>query len=124
MSDEDVVGFSFLAESNVPVWYLKPGETIFKEGEPAKELYIIQSGKVDIQLGNRLLDTLEANDIFGEMALIDGAPRSATATAKTDVALVPMSKKDFLSLVTRAPTFALDVMGMLARRLRTANRAI
>jgi CRP-like cAMP-binding protein len=124
VSDEDVVGFSFLAESNVPVWYLKPGETIFKEGEPAKELYIIQSGKVDIQLGNRLLDTLEANDIFGEMALIDGAPRSATATAKTDVALVPMSKKDFLSLVTRAPTFALDVMGMLARRLRTANRAI
>ncbi len=124
MSDEDVVGFSFLAESNVPVWYLKPGETIFKEGEPAKELYIIQSGKVEIQVGNRLLDTLEANDIFGEMALIDGAPRSATATAKTEVALVPMSKKDFLSLVTKAPTFALDVMGMLARRLRTANRAI
>ena len=124
MSDEDVVGFSFLAESNVPVWYLKPGETIFKEGEPAKELYIIQSGKVEIQVGNRLLDTLEVNDIFGEMALIDGAPRSATATAKTDVALVPMSKKDFLSLVTKAPTFALDVMGMLARRLRTANRAI
>ncbi len=124
MSDEDVVGFSFLAESNVPVWYLKPGETIFKEGEPAKELYIIQSGKVEIQVGNRLLDTLEANDIFGEMALIDGAPRSATATAKTDVVLVPMSKKEFLSLVTKAPTFALDVMGMLARRLRTANRAI
>jgi len=124
MSDEDVVGFSFLAESNVPVWYLKPGETIFKEGEAAKELYIIQSGKVEIQVGNRLLDTLEANDIFGEMALIDGAPRSATATAKTEVALVPMSKKDFLSLVTKAPTFALDVMGMLARRLRTANRAI
>ena len=124
MSDEDVVGFSFLAESNVPVWYLKPGETIFKEGEPAKELYIIQRGTVEIQLGNRLLDTLEVNDIFGEMALIDGAPRSATATAKTDVALVPMSKKDFLSLVTKAPTFALDVMGMLARRLRSANRAI
>ncbi len=124
MSDEDVVGFSFLAESNVPVWYLKPGETIFKEDEAAKELYIIQSGKVEIQVGNRLLDTLEANDIFGEMALIDGAPRSATATAKTDVVLVPMSKKEFLSLVTKAPTFALDVMGMLARRLRTANRAI
>ena len=43
MSDDDVIGFSFLAESNVPVWYLKPGETIFKEGEPAKELYVIQT---------------------------------------------------------------------------------
>jgi len=123
MSNEDVVGFSFLAESNVPVWYLKPGETIFKEGEPAKELYVIQRGQIDIQLGNRLIDTLEANDLFGEMALIDTGPRSATAIAKTEVALVPISKKDFLTLVGRAPTFALDVMGMLTRRLRAANRA-
>jgi len=123
MSD-DVVGFSFLAESNIPVWYLKAGETIFKEGETVKELYVIQSGQVDIQLGNRLLATLEANDIFGEMALIDSTPRSATAMAKTDVALVPISKKDFLSLVGRAPTFALDLLGMMARRLRAANKAI
>ena len=123
MSD-DVIGFSFLAESKVPVWYLKPGETIFKEGDTAKELYVIQSGQVEIQLGNRLLETLEPNDLFGEMALIDGGPRSASAIAKTDVALVPMSKKDFLALVSRAPSFALDIMGMLARRLRAANRAI
>ncbi|HME28523.1 MAG TPA: cyclic nucleotide-binding domain-containing protein [Pseudolabrys sp.] len=123
MSD-DVVGFSFLAESDIPVWYLKAGETIFKEGETAKELYVIKSGQVEIQLGNRLLATLETNDIFGEMALIDSAPRSATAVAKTDVALVPVSKKDFVSLVSRAPTFALDIMGMLARRLRDANKAI
>jgi len=123
MSD-DVIGFSFLAESKVPVWYLKPGETIFKEGDTAKELYVIQSGTVEIRLGNRVLDTLETNDLFGEMALIDGALRSATAVAKTDVALVTMSKKDFLALVGRAPGFALDVMSMLARRLRAANRAI
>ncbi len=75
MSD-DVVGFSFLAESEMPVWYLKPGETIFKEGETAKELYVIKSGQVEIQVGNRLLATLETNDIFGEMALIElGAPQ-------------------------------------------------
>jgi len=121
---DDVIGFNFLAESEVPVWYLKPGETIFKEGDTAKELYVIQSGQVEIQLGNRLLHTLEPNDLFGEMALIDGAPRSATAIAKTEVALVPMSKKNFLALVSRAPSFALDVMTMLARRLRAANRAI
>ena len=114
----------FSPNSKIPVWYLKPGETIFKEGETAKELYVIQSGQVEIQLGNRLLATLEANDIFGEMALLDSAPRSATAIAKTDVALVPISKKDFLTLVGRAPTFALDIMSMMARRLRAANKAI
>ena len=50
--------------------------------------------------------------------------RSATAIAKTDVELVPISKKEFLALVSRAPTFALDVMSMLVRRLREANRAL
>jgi CRP/FNR family transcriptional regulator, cyclic AMP receptor protein len=123
MSD-DVVGFGFLAESDIPVWYLKAGETIFKEGETGKELYVIKSGQVEIRLENRLLATLEANDIFGEMALFDSTPRSATAVAKTDVALVPVSKKDFEALVSRAPTFALDIMSMLARRLREANKAI
>jgi len=123
MSD-DVVGFGFLAESDIPVWYLKAGETIFKEGETAQELYVIKSGQVEIRLGNRLLATLEANDIFGEMALFDSTPRSATAVAKTDVALVPVSKKDFVTLVSRAPTFALDIMSMLARRLREANKAM
>ena len=79
----------------MPVWYLKPGETIFKEGDTAKELYVIKSGQVEIQLGNRLLATLEANDIFGEMALIDSAPRSATAIAKTDAALFPFRRRIF-----------------------------
>lgn len=123
MSD-DVVGFGFLAESDIPVWYLKAGEAIFKEGETGKELYVIKSGQVEIRLENRLLATLEANDIFGEMALFDSTSRSATAVAKTDVALVPVSKKDFVALVSRAPTFALDIMSMLARRLREANKAI
>jgi CRP-like cAMP-binding protein len=58
---------------------------------------------VGIQLGNRLLDTLEANEIFGEMALIDDKPRSATAIALTDVALIPISEMQFLLLVTRKP---------------------
>jgi CRP-like cAMP-binding protein len=93
----DPVDFSFLTEPDVPVWVLKAGETIFKEGDPATELYVIQSGRVGIHLGNRLLDTLETNEIFGEMALIDSAPRSATAIATTDVRLVPVSKKAVLS---------------------------
>ena len=123
MSD-DFVGFTFLTESDAPTWYLKAGEMIFKEGDSAAEFYVIKGGQVEIRLGNRLLDSLETNDIFGEMALIDSAPRSATAVAKTDAAIVPISKKQFLLLVSRAPSFALDVMGVLARRLRTTNYAI
>lgn len=121
---DETIDFSFLAGSDVPVWVLKSGETIFKEGDPAIELYVIQSGRVGIHLGNRLLDTLEANEIFGEMALIDSAPRSASAVATTDITLVPISKKQFLTLIGRSPSFALDVMGVLARRLRAANKTI
>jgi CRP/FNR family cyclic AMP-dependent transcriptional regulator len=79
---------------------------------------------VGILLGNRLLATLEANELFGEMALVDPAPRSATAVATTDVRMVRVSKKQFLVLVSRSPTFARDVMGVLARRLRAANKAM
>ncbi len=58
------------------------------------------------------------------MALIDDKPRSATAIAVTDVALVPISELQFLLLVSRKPTFALEVMRVLAHRLRAANKAI
>jgi CRP/FNR family transcriptional regulator, cyclic AMP receptor protein len=120
----DPIDFSFISGADVPVWVLKAGETIFNEGDIATELYIIHSGRVGIYLGNRLLDTLETNEIFGEMALIDSAPRSATAIATTDVTLTPVSKKQFLALISRTPSFALDVMAVLAQRLRAANRAM
>jgi CRP/FNR family transcriptional regulator, cyclic AMP receptor protein len=120
----DAVDFSLLAKAGVPTRALKAGEVIFKEGDAATELYVIQSGRVGIQHGNRLLDTLEEHSIFGEMALIDAAPRSATAMALTDVTLVPVSEKQFLFMVSQTPFFALMVMRVLARRLRAANNAI
>lgn len=74
----------------------KDGAIIFKQGDRATELYVIQDGSVKIQLGNRLLKTLYPDDIFGEMALIEDEPRSATAIAATDVTLVALSEKQFL----------------------------
>ena len=100
----------------------KAGEVIFKEGDAADQLFVIKSGEVGIQSGNRTLAELSANHIFGEMALIDDAPRSATAVARTDVELVPISEKQFLFLVSQTPFFALKVMRVLARRLRATNK--
>lgn len=122
---KEAFDFGFLIGPDMPALrYFKAGETIFNEGDPAAEVYVIRSGRVGIQLGNRLLDTIEANEIFGEMALIDDKPRSATAIALTDVALIPISELQFLLLVTRKPAFALEVMRVLAHRLRAANKAI
>jgi CRP/FNR family transcriptional regulator, cyclic AMP receptor protein len=69
-------------------------------------------------------ETVRENGIFGEMALIDSEPRSATVIAATDVDLVPVGEKRFLFLVGQTPFFVLKVMRVLAGRLRTANKAI
>jgi CRP-like cAMP-binding protein len=118
------IDFGILAGAGAPSRDFKAGDVIFKEGDAGAEFFVIQSGQVEIQLGNRRLGTLGEHDIFGEMALIDAAPRSATAIAKTDVKIVPVGEKQFLFLVSRTPYFALNVMRTLARRLRAQNTAL
>jgi CRP/FNR family cyclic AMP-dependent transcriptional regulator len=123
MADAPPIEFELLATVETPIRSVRAGEVIFTEGDPAQELYVIQSGQVEIRKGGRLLDTLTEKTIFGEMALIDHAPRAATAVAATDVDLVPVGEKQFLFLVSQTPYFALNVMRVLARRLRSANGA-
>ena len=118
------VDFRLLAGAGVPARDFKAGDVIFRQGDPAQELFIVQSGEVEIRLGNRVLETLPQYSIFGEMALIDTAPRSATAIAASDAKLAPVSEKQFLFLISNTPYFALNVMRVMARRLRAANTAL
>jgi CRP/FNR family transcriptional regulator, cyclic AMP receptor protein len=114
--------FAVLTGNNIETKLIKAGDIIFREGDEAHELFVVKSGEVRIQLGNRTLAELSANDVFGEMALIDNGPRSATALAVTDVELVAVSEKQFLFLVSQTPYFALKVMRVLAQRLRVTNK--
>jgi CRP-like cAMP-binding protein len=114
--------FAVLTGNNIETKFIKAGSVIFREGDEAHELFVIKSGQVRIQLGNRTLAELSANDVFGEMALIDNEPRSATALAVTDVELVAVSEKQFLFLVGQTPYFALKVIRVLAQRLRVTNK--
>lgn len=123
MTDQPV-DFRILAGAGVPVCDFKAGEVIFREGDPAQELFVVQSGEVEIRRGNRHLETLTQYGIFGEMALIDSSPRSATAVAMTDVKLVAVGEKQFLFLIGNTPHFALNVMRVMARRLRTTTSGL
>ncbi|MCC8975813.1 Crp/Fnr family transcriptional regulator [Bradyrhizobium brasilense] len=116
--------FSLLTGNSIETRLVRAGGIIFREGEQANELFVIKSGYVRIQVGNKTMADLAPDTIFGEMALIDNEPRSATATALTDVELVPVSEKQFLFLVSQTPHFALKVMRTLAQRLRTMNRGV
>ena len=115
-------GFGVLTGNDIEARFFKAGTTIFREGEEAHELFVIKTGEVRIQIGNRTVSELSADHIFGEMALIDNQPRSASAIAVTDVELVPVSEKQFLFLVGQTPYFALKVMRVLAQRLRATNK--
>ena len=118
------IDFGILAGAGAPVRNFKAGEVIFQVGDLAEELFIVKSGKVEIRLGNRLLETVPELSIFGEMALVDHSPRSATVVALTDATIVPVGEKQFLFLVSQTPHFALNVMRVLAQRLRTSNTII
>jgi CRP-like cAMP-binding protein len=115
------IDFGILAGAGAPSREYKAGDVIFREGDPAEELFIVKSGSIEIRLGNRLLGTLSERSIFGEMALIDRGPRSATVVAASDAVVVPVGEKQFLFLVSRTPHFALNVMRVLVQRLRTSN---
>ncbi len=97
------------------------GQIIFREGDPGDQLYIVAEGQVDIMTDGQLLETVNPGGILGEMALIDDKPRSATAVARTDCVLTPIGRRHFLTLVERTPLFALQVMRVMAERLRRTN---
>ncbi len=94
------------------------GEVIFALGDAAKCMYVVADGEVDLSIGDQFLETLKPADVFGELALITGEPRSATARARTTCRLVEIPEARFTHLVQETPNFALAVMRVLTRRLR------
>ena len=120
----DEVDFSLLLRPEVPTRNFATGDTIFTEGERGDEFFVVVRGKVEIRSGDRRLETLGPKGIFGEMALIDDSPRSATVVALTDVTVAPIKERQILFLVKHMPMFALKVMRVLAKRLRRQNKAI
>ena len=111
----------FLNEPNPQI--VSAGETIFEAGQTGELMYVIQSGSVDVIIGDRVVETADAGNIVGEMALIDNHVRSATAIAKTECSLIPIDRKRFTFLVQQNPYFAIEVMQVLADRLRHMNQA-
>ena len=103
---------------------VKAGATIFTEGEEGNIAYVLLAGSVKLSVMGRQLEKLSRGGVFGEMALIDSSPRSASATAITDVKVVPITAERFRSLIRKDPDFALEIMSIMAARLRSMDRKI
>lgn len=116
--------FDTLKDRGFPILRTGQGEKVFSVGEKGDCLFLVKSGAIQIVMFGTVLETIKPNGMFGEMALIDGAPRSATAIANEDSELVRVDRDAFRQLVRENPDFALDVMHVMADRLRQMNESV
>lgn len=98
------------------------GEQVFAEGDTGDQMYVVQSGTVQVLMQGKQVELVGVGGIVGEMGLISDQPRSATVIADTDCTLVPIDSKRFTFLVQQTPYFALHVMQIMADRLRLMNQ--
>lgn len=106
---------------------VQKGETIFYKGTVGSQMYVVLGGKVAVMDGDKLLAELRTGDTFGEMALINSEPRSATVVAAEESSVFVLSETTFQNLLTKrvAIQILLNIVRTLSHRLREANmRAI
>ena len=103
----------------------KAGDVIVKEGEPGLAFYIIARGKAEVVKGEQVLATLGPEDFFGEMALFDDSPRSASVRAVEDTECLVMSKWDLKTVFMATDArVAFALLAVLARRVRNLTDAV
>ncbi len=98
-----------------------PGDVIFSAGQRGDCMYVVRDGTVTIEAEGLPIEEIGPGGIFGELALIDSAPRSATATATAPCELIALNERAFLFHVSQTPFFALNVMRVLSERLRRVS---
>jgi CRP-like cAMP-binding protein len=104
------------------------GEIVFCEFEPGNSFYLIQTGRVKISKvvkdKEKTMDILGAGDIFGEMAILEEQPRSATATAIEPVTLLRFDRDNFVSMMMSQPQLAFKLLVVFSRRIYDAKRRL
>ncbi len=104
------------------------GETLFREGEPASQAFLLQEGRVRllkrVRMVDRSLIVLKPGDLFGESALLDSVPRNSTAVALTEGAVVVLERQTFRPMLEHYPSVAIRMLEQLTRRVRDAEDQI
>ena len=111
------INVNFFTDDSDTVSYAE-GDTIFVAGDVSNTMYGIHKGTVAITYHDEVIRTLGPGDIFGEMGIIDGSPRSATVVAQTDCQLAVIDEANFFYRIQHHPTFALFVLQTVVERLR------
>ena len=104
--------------------FFQPGQIIVTQGTPGQAFYLILAGRVEILRDDKSLGAFGPGDFFGEMSLLDQAPRSATIKALEQTQCLMLSSWDFKALLERHPSIAIKLLEVLSRRLRVADERI
>ena len=117
------VPYQVLSElsSRLRPYSVSAGVRVVTEGEQGDELYIVRAGEAAVQHGDRVVARLGPGSLFGELAVLDPAPRSADVVATVDTDLLILDRTTLLDLMARRPEVAADIITMLVRRLRTGT---
>jgi CRP-like cAMP-binding protein len=97
------------------------GDVLCTEGEPGHEFYVIASGEAAVEHGGHTVAKLSTGDYFGELALLDRGPRSATVRALTDGRLYVLHEQSFAAVLNEVPALAQKLLASMAGRLREAD---
>jgi CRP-like cAMP-binding protein len=114
LAGEDLAAIAGIAEEIEK----DPGEAVVVEGEPGDALFFVVSGRVVVERGGKPVAELGEREVFGEMALLDPGPRSATVRAASEVVLLSIAREDFDDIMRDRPEVPIGVMKVLVRRLR------
>ena len=120
-TDIDMRAFAKSAGATVKV---SAGGVVFDKGEAGDCMFIVQSGTIDMKIGDTVIETIGANEALGFMSMIDDQPRSSTAVARENCELSQIDARTFRFMVDEVPNFAAYIMGVLARRIRGMSKAI
>ncbi|MDQ1438316.1 MAG: family transcriptional regulator, cyclic receptor protein [Acidimicrobiaceae bacterium] len=102
----------------------EPGTTLVREGDPGQEFFILLSGSARVTRKGKELAVLGAGEWFGELALLDKAPRNATVTATTPVKVLVLSQRSFKGLLSEVPTISVRLLTGMARRLHDLDAKV
>lgn len=119
-SAEEIRAITAVAQES----HFHPGQIIVTQGTPGQAFYLILAGRVEILRDNRSLGAFGQGDFFGEMSLLDQAPRSATIRALDETDCLMLSSWDFKALLEKYPSIAIKLLEVLSRRLRVADERI
>ena len=100
------------------------GSVVFNKGDPGSTMYVVQSGVIEMVIGEKVIEVCGANEAIGFMSMVDGAPRSSTARVKEACELSVIDQRKFRFMVDEVPNFALYIMAAMARRIRGMGQAM